>query len=125
VMAPRFKQGDFGGGLQAGAEEVVSRVLPEYNMTMADLGIGTWKPNEQQPPQPMKQLSLLQKIIGLIITIFLVIMFIRHPALFLLFFMSGGGGRGGWSSGGGGGFGGGFGGFGGGGSGGGGASGGW
>ncbi|MFA6449374.1 MAG: TPM domain-containing protein [bacterium] len=121
VMAPRFKTGDFSGGLQAGAEAVVERTLPEYNLTMADLGL-----NYQAAQQaPIKELPLFKKIISLIFTIFLIILFIRHPSLLLLLLFSGSGGSRGWSSGGGGGFSGGFGGFGGGGSGGGGASGGW
>ena len=127
LMTPSFKQGDFSGGVRAGAEAVVERVLAEYNLTIDQLGVGYQ--GAAQPASsrgaPVGGLpALFRTIFGLIFGIIFIILIIRHPSLLLFFLLSGGRG-GGWSSGGGGGFGGGFGGFGGGMSGGGGASGGW
>jgi uncharacterized protein len=128
-ITPLFKQGDYNGGLKAGAEGIAERVLAEKNMTIGDLGINYESSPQAQSPtteMPIQQLPWSAKILGLICVIAFIILIIRHPSLLLFFHLSGGGGGGGgWSSGGGGGFGGGFGGFGGGGSGGGGASGGW
>ncbi len=118
-ISPRFKQGDFSGGVRAGVQQVASYVLKEYNLTLDDVAAGY-----QQSEPVGKQPNIFQKIAGLIFLIFMIILFIKHPTLFLLLLFSGGRG-GGWSSGRSGGFGGGFGGFGGGMSGGGGASGGW
>jgi uncharacterized protein len=130
VITPYFKQGQFGEGLYAGASAVSGRVLNEYGMSESDLGLSAGAEPGEPPLSssriPLSPLgNLFKNIIGFICVIFLIILFIRHPSLFLLLLLSGRGGGGGWSSGSSGGFGGGFGGFGGGMSGGGGASGGW
>jgi len=126
-IAPYFKNNQYSQGVAAGVEAIVMEILDEYNMTPADLS-ANYRPSSRTVSSGGPQ-SLAQKIFGIIFTIAMIILFIRHPQLFLLFLlggMLGGGRRGGFGGGGmGGGFGGGFGGFGGGMSGGGGASGGW
>jgi uncharacterized protein len=113
-VLPKFKAGDMGGGISAGTVALVETIVKKENLNfdpgkeIAGFESISQKEDEGGP------LSTLFKVLVLV---FLIYMFIRHPWLFL-FFMSGGGrgGRGGS------GFSGGFGGFGGGMSGGGGAS---
>ena len=111
-VIPGFKQGDYGKGLMTGVFVVASFIAKDANVEFT----GTAVPAVDEP----RKASTGKMIFNIIFIIVLIIIFIRHPFLFLLFM--GGGGRG--SSGG---FGGGFGGggFGGGMSGGGGASRGW
>jgi uncharacterized protein len=119
IIAPEFKNGEFGAGILGGVNAIRSRIAGYYNVTLT----GNYEPeNGNQYAQAYKQLGPVKTVLMIIFFIFMIIMFIRHPALFMLLFFMGGGRGGGY----GGGFGGGgFGGFGGGMSGGGGASGGW
>jgi uncharacterized protein len=112
-VLPRFKAGDYGKGLAAGAAEIARAIAKDAGVEL------TGQYLNEYPPAPQR--SFLFSIMKIIFFIILFIIFVRHPFLFLLFF--GSGGFGGGSSRGG--FGGGFGGFGGGMSGGGGASRGW
>jgi len=123
TIAPYFKESRFDDGLKAGVNAVAEKILTENNIDPAEFLSSYGSDVSSAPPPKAIKLNLFQKIIGLIIAIFLIILFIKNPGLFFLLLFSGRGG-GGWSSGGGG-FSGGFGGFGGGMSGGGGASGGW
>ncbi len=123
-IAPQVRAGDVTAGVRDGVVAVADRIMRENGMTLRDLsGGGTYS---TQRSGGTRELTTAQKIFSLIFGIFMLIMFIRHPSLFLLLLLGGGRG-GGWSGGSmggiGGGFGGGFGGFGGGMSGGGGASG--
>ena len=113
IMTPRMRNNDSSGAIFAGTYIVASKIAAEYNQQLS----GESATTETQVPV---KLTLIQKIFSAIFMIIMLIVFIRHPWLFLLLLTSGrsGGGSGG-------GFGGGFGGFGGGSSGGGGASGGW
>ncbi len=124
VIAPLFKQGDYSGGISAGVEALAAIVLEEYGIAPEEFDLNAAPASGPGSPLPQK-FSLLQMIFMGIVGVFLLILFITNPSLFLMLLLSGGGRGGGWSSGGRGGFGGGFGGFGGGMSGGGGASGGW
>lgn len=108
-ILPRFRQGDFAGGLSAGTYSIASVIANDAGVELTGI-------LDEETPQGYHR--GIPPILQLIIIVILAIFFIRHPFLFLLFFRGGMGG-------GGGGFGGGFGGFGGGGSGGGGASRGW
>ena len=113
-IVPDFKTGSFGKGLAGGTNAIASVIAQNAGIQLS--GIVT-VPVADSQPQTGSSVEIILKLIFLVI---MVILFIRHPVLFLLLF----GGRGG--GGGGGGFGGGgFGGFGGGMSGGGGASRGW
>ncbi len=123
IIAPLFKQGDYSGGISAGVEALAAIVLEEYGIAPEEFDLNAVPARGQGSPLPQK-FSLLQMIFMGVVGVFLLILFITNPSLFLMLLLSGGGRGGGWSSGGGG-FGGGFGGFGGGMSGGGGASGGW
>ena len=111
-IAPRFRNSDPGGGILAGTYAVANRIAAQYNAELtgqyAPAGAGA-----------ARKATGLEKLFSFIFMIFMIILFIKNPWLFLLLLSSGRHG------GGGGGFGGGFGGFGGGSSGGGGASGGW
>lgn len=122
-MAPYFKENMYNEGVAAGVEALVMEVLDEYGKAPSDLNI---QYSGQRRPAPAGEKSLAQKIISVLFIIGMIILFIRHPSLFMMFLLGGmmGGGRRGGGFGGGS-FGGGFGGFGGGMSGGGGASGGW
>jgi uncharacterized protein len=124
IIAPLFKQGDYSGGISAGEEALAAIVLEEYGIAPEEFDLNAVPERGSGSPLP-RQFSLIQIIFMGIVGVFLLILFITNPSLFLMLLLSGGGrGGGGWSRGGGG-FGGGFGGFGGGMSGGGGASGGW
>lgn len=109
-VVPEFKKGDLNAGIRQGTQAMVQVLAKHFKLNPDELSL----PN----PKPKKE-SLLTRLFQLVFIIFLVILFIRHPSLFLALLLSGFGGGGGRSSGG---FGGGFGGFGGGGSGGGGSS---
>lgn len=118
LLAPYFRKGNFSRG-------IYEAVLSMAGTVAADAGVQiSGMPPAQRPAYTVKKSkspSLLRSIISILFFIFMVIMFIRHPRLFLfLLLMSGMGGRRSAWGGGGGGFGGGGGGFGGGG-----ASGGW
>ncbi len=118
-LVPNFRKGDYSKGVSDTAFAVINTIAAAEGVTLT----GTPLPERNYMEKP-HQIGLLHKLVLLIFLIAAVILFIRHPALFLLLFFSSG--RGGWS--GGGGFGdgsGGFGGGGGGGFGGGGASGDW
>lgn len=126
TMIPFFKEGDFSGGIIAGAISSIdllsSRLNLNFDPASAIKGSGL---NYKEPPEA--EGSLFGKLIKLFIIILIVLFFIKNPFA-ALFFMGIGGhshrSSSGWSSGGSFG-GGGFGGFGGGMSGGGGASGSW
>lgn len=108
-VLPEFKKNDYGRGMLVGTIVLANLIAKDAGVTL------TGKTIQRGPG---RKPTLLQSIFKIIFFFIMLIVFIRHPFLFLLFM---GGGRGG----GGGGFGGGFGGFGGGMSGGGGASRGW
>jgi len=129
-MAPRFREGQFGAGLRAGAERIITRIAQGRNVTLDGVRVPQARSNERGTPIPL----------SVIVLIFVIILIVSRigggPGRRRRFW--GGGPWSGWSSGvgpfgggfgggggGGGGFGGGFGGFGGGSSGGGGASGSW
>jgi uncharacterized protein len=114
AMIPFFKQENYSAGILSGVYRIANIIAQAEGVTL-DI-----RYDELQLPASQTQQPWWLKLIVILI---LLIIFIRHPFLFLLF--SGfGGGRGGFGSSGGG-FGGGFGGFGGGLSGGGGATGRW
>jgi uncharacterized protein len=113
-VLPEFKKSEYGKGLYLGTMAVAYTIAKEQGVQLTG---GSTAPEKEQNAKP----SLLKIVFNLILLIFLAVVFINNPMLFLLF-LGMGGGRGG---GGGGGFGGGFGGFGGGMSGGGGSSRGW
>ncbi|MFH1537438.1 MAG: TPM domain-containing protein [bacterium] len=129
VISPRFKKGDFDGGITDGVLALAGEAAAEYGLTLEDLGQTEYPTGYRTVKAPA--MPLAQKIFGLLFLIAMAILFIKNPSLFFMLLLFGGMGRGGgmtrggWSSGDFGGFGGGFGGFGGGMSGGGGASGGW
>ena len=118
-LVPFFRQGNYSKGAYTATLALISEVakdagveitgMPQYRRPVR-------RTVQHQPP------SLLNKIIGGIFLLFMLILFIRNPRLFLMLFLfsSMGGGRGSYGGGGFGGFSGGGGGFGGGG-----ASGGW
>lgn len=115
-----FREGDYSTGVYLAAIAVAQTIAQNAGVSISGMpkvrtvSRGRYERRKAGP---------LQIIFGILFFIAAVILFIKHPWLFLLLLMGGRGGRGGW---GGGGFGGGgFGGGGGGGFGGGGASGGW
>ena len=111
-MAPYFRSGDMGAGILAGTYAVANRIAAGYNVQLT----GSYAPAYSGRT---RKATVIEKILSFIFMVFMIILFIKNPWLFLLLLSSG-------RHGGGGGFGGGgFGGFGGGSSGGGGASGGW
>ncbi len=115
-VIPAFQQGDFSKGVGIGTAAIVSLVAKEYDVAVTG--------SEQQVYQTVhRQQSPASRVFMIIISVMLVILFIKNPQLFLYWMMMSmmSGGRGGY----GGSYGGGFGGFGGGMSGGGGASGRW
>ncbi len=116
-MLPRFKSGDMGGGIYAGAYAIAMKIAAEQNVQLTGQYVPVQAASSGVAATP------LQKLFSLIFIIVMIIVFIRHPWLFLLLLSTGryGGGGGGFGGGGGGG----FGGFGGGSSGGGGAGGSW
>jgi uncharacterized protein len=119
-LVPNFRKGDYGKGVSDTAFAVINTIAAAEGVTLT----GTPVP-ERNYGQKLHKVGLLNKIVILFFLIAAVILFIRHPGLFLLLFLSSGRDR--WSGGGGfgGGDSGGFGGGGGGGFGGGGASGDW
>jgi uncharacterized protein len=119
-LVPFFRQGNYSKGAYTATLALISEVAKDAGVEIT--GMPQYRKQvrrtiQHQPP------SFLNKIIGGIFLLFMLILFIKNPRLFLmlLLFSSMGGGRGSYSGGGG------FGGFsgGGGGFGGGGASGGW
>lgn len=122
-LVPRFRQGDYGGGITA-ATLVFANVIAEN----AKVEIGGMPKVEQRRQAVGRKLGSGSSLLLLVVLAILAVVFVRHPGLLLLLLVSSP--RGGFSGGGfgGGGFGGGggsFGGGGGGGFGGGGSSGGW
>ncbi len=118
-LVPNFRKGDYSKGISDTVFAITNTIAASEGVTLT----GSPMPETVYAKGP-QSLGLVHGVVLLILLIAAGILFIRHPALFLLLFLSSG--RGGWS--GGGGFGGGSGGFGGGGGGGfggGGASGGW
>jgi uncharacterized protein len=127
LIVPRFKVGDYAGGIRAGTEAMARIIAAEFNVTL------TGVPPARRRPQIAPQGGLVPLLIVLVVIFFLLrtglwpLLFTRGPRR-RYHHWGGGFGGGGWggSSGGfGGGGGGGFGGFGGGGFGGGGAGGKW
>jgi uncharacterized protein len=114
-VVPEFKKGDLTTGIQNGTVALVQTLAKYYDINPEELSLPKLPQASSHPP---KKESLLTKLFRLGFIIFLIVLFIRHPSLFLALLLSGMGGGGGRSSGG---FGGGFGGFGGGSSGGGGS----
>lgn len=115
-----FRKGDYSIGVYLATVAVVQTIARDSGVSIG--GMPRLRPASRGADERRKA-SPLQIIFGILFFIAAVILFIKHPWLFLLLLMGGRGGRGGWSGGGFGG--GGFGGGGGGGFGGGGASGGW
>lgn len=119
-LRPYFMKGDYSSGMYLATLAVVQTIAKDAGVSITGLPRMSKAPrgyNERRKASPV------QIIFGILFFVAAVILFIKHPWLFLLLLLGGRGGRGGW---GGGGFGGGgFGGGGGGGFGGGGASGGW
>jgi uncharacterized protein len=103
VIAPRFKQGDFAGGLKAGITAMMQAVRGEYK--------GTGKTRRESESGP--KAAPIGAIIFVMIVIFIVMMSLRRTVRRRGYGYSGwggpyiggfgGGGGGGWSSGGGGG----------------------
>lgn len=113
-VVPAFRAGDMAQGIVQGTQATVNVIAEHYKLNPDELPAAT----QLRTPQKQKT-SFAKKVAQLIFIIFLIILFIRHPSLFVaLLFMTGSGSGGRSGSG----FGGGFGGFGGGGSGGGGSS---
>jgi uncharacterized protein len=119
AIAPEFRNGNYGAGILAGTEAISARIAGYYNVTLT----GNYNQDNAGYVGAYRKIGPFKTVLMAIFAVFMIIMFIRHPMLFMLLFFSGRGFRGGGGYGGG--FGGGFGGFGGGMSGGGGASGGW
>ena len=122
LVVPRFKAGDYGGGIRAGTEAMASIIAAEFNAQLTGV----------QPPRLRPRASPVGGLLPLIIVIVIVIFLMRTGAWPLVFMppqrgrrrhdhWGGGFGGGGFGGSGGGG----FGGFGGGGFGGGGAGGKW
>jgi uncharacterized protein len=118
-LVPFFRKGEFSQGIYAAALVIAGEIAKEAGVEISGM------PRTQAPVGNVqkRKRGKFDSIISIIVLVFMVILFIRNPRLFLmlLLFSSMGGRRGSWGGGGGGGFGGG----GGGGFGGGGASGGW
>lgn len=127
-IAPHFKQGDYAGGLNAGADAIIARIEKGGGQTSSA------QPARGVPAAKPGGIDVLGLLILLFVLFFVILPLVRRGGgcggcLWPMFFLGGGGGRGitfgggGWGGGGGGG----FGGFSGGGGsfGGGGASGGW
>ncbi|MCX5777898.1 MAG: TPM domain-containing protein [Elusimicrobia bacterium] len=107
-VVPQLKNGAYGTGMFQGTRAIATVIAADAGVQLTGEGLAV---------APQKKISAGELILKGIFFIAMIILFIRHPFLFLLFMgMGGGGSRGG------GGFGGGFGGFGGGSSGGGGSS---
>lgn len=128
LMAPAFRRGDYGGGLEAGVTRIIGRIAQGRNVTLSDV----------PAPAPIRARRSSRFPFSLIILIVVIVLLVASGLSGPTSGGSGyrrgwgGGGWSGWSSGvgsfgggGSGGFGGGFGGFGGGGSGGGGGGASW
>jgi uncharacterized protein len=119
LVVPRFRAGDYSGGIEAAVGAIVETIARDEGVTL------TGRPEGLGAAGGVGGGGVLQVIGTIAILLVMGYLFIRHPYLFILLMMSGGG-RSSWGGGRGfGGGGGGFGGGGGGGFGGGGASGGW
>jgi uncharacterized protein len=126
-MAPAFRRGDYGGGLEAGVARIVARIAQGRNVTLQGVPAPAPAPKRRSSGFPAWAIILV------IILVLMIGSGRGGPTLRRRRFVGGwgGGGWSGWTSGigsfggGGGGFGGGFGGFGGGGSGGGGGGASW
>ncbi|MEW5946254.1 MAG: TPM domain-containing protein [bacterium] len=132
VIRPYFRRGEFDAGVKAGVEAVAAEVLREYGLAPTDLVKGYGSAGARRGREAPPVSGVAGTALGVIVIMFLAILFIKNPSLFFMFLLMGGMGSrgsgwrgGGWSGGDFGGFGGGFGGFGGGMSGGGGATSGW
>jgi uncharacterized protein len=120
-LIPYFRKGNYSMGLYYATMAIIDKIAKEQGIIIGE--------TEKRSPLNIravktKKIGIIEILFGGLFFIVALILFIRHPALFMLLLFSSGGR--GWR--GGGGFGGGFGGFGGGGGGGfggGGASGGW
>lgn len=122
VMVPRFKDGDFGGGILSGVLATIDRLNSKLSLGFNAQSAGIAASELAKFPQQTQKRSIVSLIFKLILVVLFILIFIKNPlaGLFLLGMGRGGGGFSGGGFGGGG-----FGGFGGGGSGGGGAGGGW
>ncbi len=122
-LVPYFKKGDYSDGISLAVQAVAFQIAQDAGVRITGLANAPSPMDVAGQPQGQSLFSLIGMGIFFLIVLLL---FIRHPGLFLFFLLGGGGGGFGGFGGGGGGFGGGsFGGGGGGGFGGGGASGGW
>ncbi len=117
-IVPAFQQGEYSKGVGLGTAAIASLVAKEYGVEVTGSEEDVYQKVHREP-------SRGSSVVMAIISVIMLILFIKNPQLFLYWMMMSmmSGGRGGY--GGGGSFGGGFGGFGGGMSGGGGASGRW
>jgi uncharacterized protein len=115
-LVPYFRKGDYGSGVTLAVLAVVNEIAKNEGVNIT--GFPDMSRFSSSAPQK-KKFSIVRVIFSILFFAVALILFIRHPWLFLLFFL-GGGRRSGWGGSYGGGFGGGGGGFGGGG-----ASGGW
>jgi uncharacterized protein len=66
VMVPRFRQGDFGGGLAAGVERLVGRIAEKRNVTLEGVA----------PPRPVERPELPRLSTGTIVVLVLVVIVI-------------------------------------------------
>lgn len=114
-MLPLYKNGEFESGTLIGLAQIIKITAPEIDVDALFSGRSNFKPKVAN-----KEPTMASRILTILLFIFGIYMFIRHPRLFLLFLLSGAGRRGGGGGFGGGGWSGGGGGFSGGG-----ASGGW
>ena len=122
-LVPYFKKGDYSDGIALAVQAVAVQIAHDAGVRMTGLANA---PSPMDAAGQQQGPSLFSLIGAGIFFLIALLLFIRHPGLFLFFLLGGGGGGFGGFGGGGGGFGGGsFGGGGGGGFGGGGASGGW
>lgn len=124
VMIPHFRDNDYSLGILNGVIELTNQIAKKSQVEFDPIAAGSVTQDIYQLREPQSATtSLVGKIFKVIITIFIILLFIKNPWLALLVLSNiGGGGRGGSFRGG---FGGGFGGFGGGMSGGGGSTGKW
>jgi uncharacterized protein len=103
-MAPYFKQGQYGAGLQAGVGRIVSRIAEDRHVTLGE--------GAPRPMPPARSRNREDGNAGHLFFLYIIIAIVIFNVLRGLFF--GGGGRGGWGRGGWSGWSGGVGGFGGG-----------
>jgi len=123
-LVPYFQKGDYSAGIYAATLAVINVIASREGIKIT--GMPELKPHSYYE-RSSKGGGIFQAIFALLFFIGAIVLFIKHPRLFLFLLLTSslGGRRGSWSSGGGFGGGGSFGGGGGGGFGGGGASGGW